>query len=150
MKYNPFLDLSCRMCKCLYQPYKCICYTHWVDNDQQSIICPGAQFHATVLQVEREMEDDNLTVALKDGWRVPCYQPSVLQQAFGFVDDGKVTVSTAKEDDRDRGEEECERRRKMYCMYMQFSYAKRKRMCVYMFTCCITPGRVSKCLLKGF
>lgn len=55
------------------------------------------------------MEDNNLTVTLKDGRRVPCYHPIVLQQDFSFMDDGKVTVSTAEEDDGDRGEEECER-----------------------------------------
>lgn len=90
------------MRKCLYRPCKCLSYTHRVDDDQQSIVCPGSQFHATVLQVEWEMEDNNLTVALKDGWRVPCYHPSVLQQAFSFMDDGKVTVSTAEEEDSDR------------------------------------------------
>lgn len=49
------------------------------------------------------MEDNNLTVTLKDGWRVPCYLPTVLQQDFGFMDDGEVTISTAEEE-----EDECE------------------------------------------
>lgn len=56
------------------------------------------------------MEDNNLTVTLKDGRRVPSYHPIVLQQDFSFMDDGKVTISTAEEEDRDnRGEDECER-----------------------------------------
>lgn len=48
------------------------------------------------------MEDNDLTVTLKDGRRVPCYHPSVLQQDFGLMDDGKVTVSTADERTEDR------------------------------------------------
>ena len=52
------------------------------------------------------MEDNDLTVTLEDGWRVPRYHAVVLQQDFGFVDDGKVAVSTAAAaEDRDRGEE---------------------------------------------
>lgn len=75
--------------------------THWVDDDQQPIVRPGSQFHATVLQVKGEMEDDDLTVALKDGRRVPRYHPRVLQQDFSFMDDGKVTVSTAEEEEEE-------------------------------------------------
>lgn len=76
--------------------------TYWVDDNQQSIVGPGSQFHATVLQVKREMEDNNLTVALEDGWRVPNNLPSVLQQDFSFVDDGKVAIGAAE---KRRGEE---------------------------------------------
>lgn len=72
-------------------------FTHWVDDDQQSVIRPGSQLHATVLQVKGEMEDNNLTVALKDGRRVPCDHPRVLQQDFSLVDDGKVAVGTAEQ-----------------------------------------------------
>lgn len=53
------------------------------------------------------MEDDDLTVTLKDGWRVPRYHSSVLQQDFSFMDDGKVTISTAEEEEEEDGE--CER-----------------------------------------
>lgn len=42
------------------------------------------------------MEDNNLTVALEDGWRVPNNLPSVLQQDFSFVDDGKVAIGAAE------------------------------------------------------
>lgn len=48
------------------------------------------------------MEDNNLTVALEDGWRVPNNLPSVLQQDFSFVSDGKVAISAAE---KRRGEE---------------------------------------------
>lgn len=69
--------------------------THRIDDNQQAIVGPGSQFHATVLQVKWEVEDNNLTVTLKNGWRVPCYHAGVLQQNFRFMNDGKVTVSTA-------------------------------------------------------
>lgn len=118
-------------------------YTHWVDDDQQSIIGPCSQFHATVLQVEREMEDNNLTVTFKDGRRVPCYHPGVLQQDFGFMDDGEVTISTAEEEDRDRGEERKSVRGAARC-----SRTLQKET-VNVFTCCIAPGQVSICRLKG-
>lgn len=91
------------LCFRVHTHTRVILQTHWVDGDQQSIIRPGSQFHAAVLQVEREMEDDNLTVTLKDGRRVPRYHPVVLQQDFSFMDDGEVTVSAAEER---RGEEE--------------------------------------------
>lgn len=48
------------------------------------------------------MEDNNLTVALEDGWRVPNNLPSVLQQDFSFVFDGKVAIGAAE---KRRGEE---------------------------------------------
>lgn len=72
------------------------CATHWVDDHQQSIVGPGSQFHTAVLHVKWEMEDDDLAVALEDGWRVPDDLPSVLQQDFGFVDDGKVAIGAAE------------------------------------------------------
>lgn len=50
------------------------------------------------------MEDDDLTVALKDGRRVPRYHPRVLQQDFSFMDDGKVAVSTAEEEEEEEGQ----------------------------------------------
>lgn len=48
------------------------------------------------------MEDNNLTVALEDSGRVPDDLPSVLQQDFCFVDDGKVAIGAAE---KGRGEE---------------------------------------------
>lgn len=90
---------------CQFNPTKWICCTHWVDDDQQSIIRPGSQFHATVLQVKREMEDNDLTVTLKDGRRIPCYLSCVLQKYFGFMDDGEISISTAKEKEKTREEE---------------------------------------------
>lgn len=45
------------------------------------------------------MQDNNLTVTLKDGRRVPRYHPSVLQQHFGFMDDSKVAVGAAEEEE---------------------------------------------------
>lgn len=90
------------------------------------------------------MEDNNLTVTLKDGRRVPCDQPSVLQQDFGFVDDGKVAIGTAEEEDRDRGEEEREGSSETF-KDVQYTKETRERV----FTCCIAPGQVSICRLKG-
>ena len=54
------------------------------------------------------MEDNDLTVTLKDGRGVPRYHPSVLQQDFSFMDDSKVPISTAEGKDRKTGEGECE------------------------------------------
>lgn len=51
------------------------------------------------------MEDNNLTVALEDSGRVPDDLPSVLQQDFCFVDDGKVAIGAAE---KGRGEESLE------------------------------------------
>lgn len=48
------------------------------------------------------MEDNNLTVALEDGWRVPNNLPSVLQQDFSFVFDGKVAIGAVE---KRRGDE---------------------------------------------
>lgn len=42
------------------------------------------------------MEDNNLTVALEDGWRVPNNLASVLKQDFSFMDDGKVAIGAAE------------------------------------------------------
>lgn len=79
-----------------------------VNDNQPSVIRPGSQFHGTVLQVKGEVEDSNLTVALKDGWRVPCYHPGVLQQDFSLMDDGKVTISTTEEEEEGKRQEEFE------------------------------------------
>lgn len=50
------------------------------------------------------MEDSDLAVALEDGWRVPDDRPSMIQQDFGFVDDGKVAVGAAeRRSGEDRG-----------------------------------------------
>lgn len=48
------------------------------------------------------MEDNDLTVTLKDGWRVPCYQSSVLQQDFSLMDDSEVAVGAAEEEENRR------------------------------------------------
>ena len=66
-----------------------------IDDDQVSIVGPGSQLHAAVLKVKGEVQHDDLTVALEDGRWVPRDHPGVLQQHFGLVNDGKVTVSTA-------------------------------------------------------
>lgn len=79
---------------------------HRVDDDEQSVVRPGAQFHAAVLQVKGEMQDDDLAVALEDGRRVPRYHPGVLQQDFGLVDDGKVAIGTAEEEEEEGGQHE--------------------------------------------
>lgn len=93
------------------------------------------------------MEDNNLTVTLKDGWRVPRYLPSVLQQDFGLMDDGKVPVSTAEEQSSWR----VKRQWDVYGMLnevMCLSIYRKDRECVC--TCCIAPGQVSICRLMGF
>lgn len=73
-------------------------FYYWVDDDQVSIVGPGTQLHTTVLEVKGEMQHNDFTVALEDGRRVPRDQSSVLQQHFGLVNDGKVTVSAAGTD----------------------------------------------------
>ena len=67
---------------------------YWIDHDQVSIVGPGSHFHAAVLEVKREMQHDDFTVAFEDGGRVPRDHARVLQQHFGLVDDGKVTIGT--------------------------------------------------------
>lgn len=82
------------------------------------------------------MENDNLTVTLIDGWRVPCYHPSVFQQDFSFMDDGKITISTGRE------EEDCFNRQK-----------RESTLCDEeddVFTCCTALSQVSRCHLTGF
>lgn len=108
--------------------------THWVDDNQQAIVGPGSQFHATVLHVKREMEDNNLTVALEDGWRVPDDLPSVLQQDFSFVDDGKVAIGAAEK----RSSEGCDS-----CPGMHVCVSEE------LFTCCTAPGLVSRYQTMG-
>lgn len=71
-------------------------YSYWVDNDKVAIIGPRSKFHAAVLQVEGKVKDHDLTVALKDCWRSPCYHTSVLQQDLCLMDNGKVSISTAE------------------------------------------------------
>lgn len=66
-----------------------------VDDDQVAIIGPYAELYAAVLQVKREVNYDNLAVALKDGWRIPGNQPGVFQQDLRLVHNGEVSVSTA-------------------------------------------------------
>lgn len=66
-----------------------------VDDDQVSIVGPGAQLHTAVLEVKGEMQHNDFTVALEDGRWVPRDLSRVLQQHFGLVNDGKVSVSTA-------------------------------------------------------
>lgn len=66
-----------------------------IDDDQVSVVCPGTQLHTAVLEVKGEMQHNNFTVALEDGRWVPRDHPRVLQQYFGLMNDGKVTVSTA-------------------------------------------------------
>lgn len=69
-----------------------------IDDDQVPIVGPGTQLHAAVLEVEGEMQHNNFTVAFEDGGWVPCDHPSVLQQHFGLMNNGKVTVGTAGTD----------------------------------------------------
>lgn len=76
------------MCVCVYR----------VDDNQVAVVGPYAKFHAAVLQVEREINYNDLTVALKDGWRIPGDQPSVFQQDLRLVHDGEVSISTATHD----------------------------------------------------
>ncbi len=72
------------------------------------------------------MKDNDLTVTLKDGRRVPCYQAGVLQQDFSFMDDGKVTVSTAEEQDREKGEVDCHKNSETV------TTLKTQRLCAYL------------------
>ena len=81
------------------------------------------------------MEDDDLAVTLEDGRRVPGDHAGVLQQDFGFMDDGEVTVSAAEKEDG-----ECERSSGAFIH-------QRDGECV--FTCCRGPGQVSICRSKG-
>lgn len=75
-----------------------------IDDDQVSIVGPGTQLHAAVLEVKGEMQHDDFTVALEDGRWVPCDHSCVLQQHFGLVNDGKVSVSTAGTDSINMGD----------------------------------------------
>lgn len=72
----------------------CVC-VYRVDDNQVSIVGPYAELHAAVLQIKREVNDHNLTVALKDGWRIPRDQPGVFQQDLCLVHNGEVSISTA-------------------------------------------------------
>lgn len=103
--------------------------THWVDDNQPSIVGPGSQFHATVLHIKREMEDNNLTVALEDGWRVPNNLASVLKQDFSFMDDGKVAIGAAEK----WSSEGCDS-----CTGMHVCVSEG------IFTCCKAPDLVSR------
>lgn len=71
---------------------------YWIDNDQVSIVGPGSQLHSAVLEVKREVQHNDFTVAFEDGRRVPCDHARVLQQHFGLMDDGKVSIGTVDSD----------------------------------------------------
>ena len=68
--------------------------TYRVDDHHGAIIGPGAQLHAAVLFVKGKVGDDDLAVAFKDGRRCPCDVASVVQEHFGELDNGKVTICT--------------------------------------------------------
>lgn len=82
------------MLKCRTIPLMSSEWNYRIDFDQVPIIRPGAQLHAAVLEVEGEMQHNNFTVALKDSRRVPCDHSSVLQQHFGLMNNGKVSICT--------------------------------------------------------
>lgn len=65
-----------------------------VDGHDRAVIGPGAQLHAAVLLIKGKVGDDDLTVALEDGRRRPRDVAGVVQQHFGELDDGKVTICT--------------------------------------------------------
>ena len=44
--------------------------------------------------VKGKVGDDDLAVAFKDGGRWPCDVAGVVQEHFGELDDGKVTICT--------------------------------------------------------
>lgn len=69
------------------------CY-YWINDNEVSIVGPGSQLHAAVLEVKREMQHNDFTVAFEDGRWVPRDHARVLQQHLGLVDDGKVTIGT--------------------------------------------------------
>lgn len=73
-------------------------WNYWIDDNQVSIIGPGTQLHTAVLKVKGEMQHNDFTVALEDCRWVPCDHPSVLQQHFGLMNDGKVAISTVGTD----------------------------------------------------
>lgn len=56
----------------------CVC-VYRVDDNQVTVVGPYAELHAAVLQVKREVNDNDLTVALKDGRRIPSDEPGVFQ-----------------------------------------------------------------------
>ena len=70
-----------------------------VDHYQVAVVGPCPQLHTAVLQVEGEVKHNDLTVALKDGRRVPGDQTCVLQQHLGLMDDCKVSICTARSGD---------------------------------------------------
>lgn len=69
--------------------------TYRVDGHHGAIVSPGAQLHAAVLLVKGKVGDDDLAVAFKDGWRSPRDVACVVQEHFGELDNGEVTVCTA-------------------------------------------------------
>lgn len=71
--------------------------TYWVDDHHGAIVGPGAQLHAAVLLIKGKVGDDDLTVAFEDGWRCPRDVASVVQEHFGELDYGKVTICTTVE-----------------------------------------------------
>lgn len=68
--------------------------TYRVDGHHGAIVGPGAQLHAAVLLVKGKVGDDDLTVAFEDGWGCPRDVARVVQEHFGELDDGKVTICT--------------------------------------------------------
>ena len=68
--------------------------TYRVDGHHGAIIGPRAQLHAAVLFIKGKVGDDDLTVAFKDGGRCPRDVASVVQEHFGKLDNGKVTICT--------------------------------------------------------
>lgn len=68
--------------------------TYRVDRHHRAIVGPGAQLHAAVLLIEGEMGDNDLAVALVDGWRCPGDVAGVVQEHLGELDNGKVAIRT--------------------------------------------------------
>lgn len=69
--------------------------TYRVNGHHRAVIGPGAQLHAAVLFIKGKVGDNDLTVAFEDGRRCPCDVARVVQEHFGELDNGKVTICTA-------------------------------------------------------
>lgn len=68
--------------------------TYRVDGHHGAIVGPCAQLHAAVLFIKWKVGDNDLTIAFKDGRRCPRDVASVVQEHFGELDNGKVTICT--------------------------------------------------------
>lgn len=68
--------------------------TYRVDCHHRAIVGPGAQLHAAVLLIKRKMGDNDLAVALVDGWRCPGDVAGVVQEHLSELDNGKVAIRT--------------------------------------------------------